>query len=318
MYRLRRFNKINAKAAVTSAKPPYLIFNPHSGACPLAPEASVSKLLGREGQTFLQIMAVDPGIANCGLRIERRWSDGTVETVMLVRIDFKTRITSANNGMPLSETGDGGNIDTLYYTEVPKILDPYVPHFEMCQYIVVESQLGINYDLIRMGQHLLSYLMIRLANRGSKPLIIEIDSRFKTRMMQAPAKFESKTALKKWTTNRALELLVRNRDQRGLETMNSCGAKKDDLGDVIVYCEAWSMICSGQLHKPPSPAAPVFDVRPVPKTSGTCPSSSAASSSVAGTETPKVKLMIQPRSIPAPQLSFRILRTPELPGSGKA
>jgi hypothetical protein len=152
--RLGRFNK----AAPTQVKTPYMVFSCHDDDnFPLAHIQPTCAYFNKPDDSFIQICAIDVGIRNCGIRIERRWEKANiVETVMLARIDFVKSEKVATN--------------TIYYSNSIEILKGYLPHFEMCQYILIESQLPINYDAVRMSQHIITFLMANLANKGVKPM----------------------------------------------------------------------------------------------------------------------------------------------------
>jgi len=226
--RLGRFNK-----RPTQVKNPYMIFNPHdTDDYPLYNSKSVSAFYGRPDETFIQIMAIDPGIKNCGMRIERRWSSGHVETVLLARINFLQ--------------SDEPPTDTIYYSNSIKILKKYVPIMELCQYIIIESQLPINYDMVRMSTHIISFLMCNLANKGCRPMICEVDCYFKSRILNAPPKM-SKPELKKWCRNYALKLLDDRKDTEATGLIRGQN-KADDMGDVVCYCEGWYKALTEGLH----------------------------------------------------------------------
>ncbi len=217
--RLGRFNK-----APTQVKTPYMVFSCHDGDFPLNHPPEICTKLNHHGDELLQICAIDVGIRNCGIRIERRWKKADkVETLMLARIDFTKGAREQTN--------------TVYYSHSVDILTPYLPHFEMCQYILVESQLPINYDAVRMSQHLITFLMMNVANKGVKPMICEIDTYFKSRIFDAPKKMK-KPELKKWCRDKALEVLKDRGDMVAYNAMIAAG-KQDDMGDVVMYCEGW-------------------------------------------------------------------------------
>lgn len=217
--RLGRFNK----KGPTSVKAPYATFNPHDGECPLYNGPEVSVFYGRPEETFTQIMAIDPGIKNCGICIQRIWSSGYVEVVMLARINFLI--------------GDLPTNDTIYYTNCIRELRKYLPVMELCQYILVESQLPVNYDMVRMSSHIISFLMISLENKGCKPMICEIDAYFKSRIFGAPPKM-TKPELKKWTRDFVLKVLEERNDKECSALIKS-SKKFDDLCDVLGYTLGW-------------------------------------------------------------------------------
>jgi len=244
MYHLKRFKKKKDD----SDKDPFLIYDPHDSPGPLFPTPEMIAATGRTNCSFYQLTAIDPGIKNCGIRVERRWSVNNqlvqIETVMNVRIDFKTRITALNKGIDLSLTGIGGNANTIYYTESIKMLEKYMPLFAQSQYIIIESQLTLNYELTRFGQHLITYMTIGVRNKGCLPLIIEIDSKFKTKVFD----IKSDVDIKKWAVEKAYELFRRNNDAVGIGALDSGKSKKDDLSDVVCYCEAWWIVLCSQSY----------------------------------------------------------------------
>jgi hypothetical protein len=217
--RLGRFNK----KCPTTVKAPYMIFNPHDGETPLMNDLSVSAFYGRPSETFIQIAAIDPGIKNCGVCIERRWSSGYVETVMLARINFLV--------------GDLPTADTIYYTYAIRELRKYLPVLELCQYVLIESQLPVNYDMVRMSTHIISFLMMSLENKGCKPMICEVDAYFKSRILNAPPKMK-KPELKKWCRDYMLERYKERGDELSHNLLKS--AKKfDEISDTACYIEGW-------------------------------------------------------------------------------
>jgi hypothetical protein len=232
--RLARFNR----KAPTQVKVPYMVFSPHDGEFPLFNAPSVSEFYGRPTESFIQIVAIDPGIKNCGIRIERRWSSGFVETVMLTRINFLM--------------SDLEPTDTIYYTNSIRTLRQYLPYFEMSQYIIIESQLPINYDMVRMSSHIISFLMTSLENKGCKPMICEVDAYFKSRIFKAPPKM-AKPELKKWCRDYALNFLKERGDMAAYNAIVSAG-KQDDLADCCCYTEGfYKALTEGiQSIKPPS------------------------------------------------------------------
>jgi hypothetical protein len=258
MYRRAfRYAAKRNKEAPTGAKPPYAVFNPHdTEEAPVAPSKELCRKLGRSKQTFVQTLSIDPGVVNCGFFIKRKWSNGDLEIIMLTKFDFTTVA-----GLP--ELGS----ETQIYIAVRKTLDEFLEHFLMCHYIVIESQLPINYDLVRMSQHLISYFSLRLENQGLLPLIIEFDPHYKTNLLGAPkflgAKKDGtnpkkgrsermKGERKDWCTQKAIALL----DEYGYPDdaeMIRRSKKKDDLGDIVCQEAAWEIILEGGVKPPPKP-----------------------------------------------------------------
>src|ERR1700722_17174924 len=146
----RHVARYNRKAP-TNHKQPYAIFNPHSGPAPLISNTQIMSALDVRAESFINIMSIDPGILNCGLRIERRRYTQDrllgVETIVMVRINF-----NEENQYEVKDP-QRQEFDTAYYTRSIRILDKFSECFLECQYILIESQLPINYSMVRMSQH---------------------------------------------------------------------------------------------------------------------------------------------------------------------
>lgn len=230
--KMRRLTR-HQRTAPTSSKPPYLIFNPHT-VPPLVADPS-GELHG---------IFIDPGIKNCAIR-----SSSLDRKTRAIRTNFQILINFCYTPPPLGGDGGGGDAsvstcggarvdsESQYYQQSLLYLEPYREWFQRSHYIVIESQLPVNYDLVRMGQHIITYLMVTVRDAGFRPLIIEIDSRLKSRLLGAPPRL-TKPQLKKWCRDKALSLLKERGDLETV-TMISKQPKKDDHGDVVCYDEVW-------------------------------------------------------------------------------
>jgi hypothetical protein len=227
----RRAARYNKKRQPTANKPPYAIRNPHSKS-PLVPAKHIN------------VVAIDPGIKNCAIRV--------------ASMDLKTRAITTQLQMvfdfthsSLTADSKGIGLDTAHYTNIPKVLDKYVDFFRWSHYIVIESQLPINYDLTRMSSELMMYFTLRVRDEGYRPLIIEIDPHLKSRMLDAPPKM-SKPQLKTWARNKAIEILKERGDNETAQMIMEV-TKGDDHGDTVCYEAVWWLILQGHLHVPPLP-----------------------------------------------------------------
>lgn len=211
----RRVARINRQAP-TNYKLPYIVFNPHTL------PACVST-----GDDII-ITIIDPGLVNCAIRtsiynIIKRKST----TYLMKLINF----TSKKEG------------DTVHhYTNIFEFLEPFHDYFINSHYICIESQLPINYDLVRFSQHLLTYLMMITRDKGNRPLLIELDPRMKSRMLNAPSKMK-KPQLKKWARDMGVYYL-RCDDEPELADFLEKEKKGDDYGDVICYEKCVLLILS--------------------------------------------------------------------------
>jgi len=216
--------------AYTKEKP-YTIYDPRDGGSVL--HSSVLE----EGTDYTRVVVIDPGPVNCGFRIATRDNTtGVISTDMQTRLQFKK----------CKYEGCAEGKESVSYTNVYRVLDPYKSWFCMSHYILVEKQLKINYNLIRFGQHLITYMMGCTRNEGLRPIVVELDSRFKTRELGAPSGMK-KRDIKGWAVVKSKEILLSRGDQKAYEAL-CCASKGDDIGDVVCYEEAfWSLLkrCDG-------------------------------------------------------------------------
>jgi hypothetical protein len=193
-------------------KHPWTVFNPHT----------LDALLPMH--ETLTICLIDPGIKNCAVRVAQRKGD-TITTILQTKTSFEN------------------------YTDVMKYFIDLRPHLLMCHYIIVESQLRVNYDLIRMSQHIMSTIMLLVMDQGLRPLVIEVDATLKSRMLDAP-KGLTKPQLKKWTTHMALRILESRGDHETVKLIQKA-KKKDDHGDVVCYDQVfWLILATGNIVIP--------------------------------------------------------------------
>ena len=214
MYRrLSRFNKSSKKQ---KSPIPYTVFNPHSdGPICIIPDSG-----------HITIVTIDPGIKNCAIRCATYDPKTNMSvTNLLIKINFTSKELAKK-----SEVG----ADTNHYSSIFNLFEPYEIFFITAQYIAIESQYIDNLDLIRFGQHLTTYLMTIVRNKGNRPIIIELDSRLKTQMLGAPPKM-NKPQRKVWAVKAAKEYLIQSNEPHLVTFLEEQRSKADDFGDVICY-----------------------------------------------------------------------------------
>lgn len=204
---------------------PFNFFNPHDGEAPYFNGRSVI------------IASIDPGILNCAIYVaKRKEKTKKKESIYLSRKDFSQ--------------------ESSHYTNSIKILEKLEQDhklFSNCQYIVIEEQMTMSIKNTRMGQHLITFFCTMLRNKGNKPIIIEITSQAKTKVLQCPVR--KKTEYKKWCKNKAIELLE-NRDDPKEDKFITCieiAKKGDDLGDSVAQLEALFELLDSGIYDYPKP-----------------------------------------------------------------
>jgi hypothetical protein len=235
----RRLNRF-CKKQPTGIKPPYLLFNPHTLPAPLA----VDECIGPDGHldSWYAIGSIDPGPKNSGIRIEKRWLKSRHVEMVLYAIMNST----------INDDQKSTDITTVnYHVNNVLLMDRFLEYFCQCHYIVIECQMTINYDLVRFSQHLITYLIIKCKDKGNRPLIIELDSHYKTRLLGASLKL-TKDQRKAWCTQKAISMFEQRGDDTSLKFLSFL-RKKDDCGDAACQIEVWWIILQG-LYEPPKPS----------------------------------------------------------------
>lgn len=227
----------------------FTVFDPHSTKGFRETDKKYKKLLGRHGDDYIGFVSIDPGTVNLGFDISYFWDTGILQTQTLDKLDFSTEEKSTED------------TDIKIYNEAIRKLEPFIEPMSQTHYILIESQLSINPNAVRIMQHLITYLCVVLKDKGVKPLIIEISPELKTSLLGGPvgklkgeSKAKAKTRRKKWcleksvsilnsdnsrVTDEILELIQKKRSKRG-EGRN----KRDDMGDVVCQIVAFLVLCS--------------------------------------------------------------------------
>lgn len=183
-------------------------------------------------QNYYRIISIDPGIRHFAFRIERRPMHHGPDvkyfhpvTEIMIKIDFKPYLTDEDTGY------------SRLYAEVNNFLDGYREWYPSVHMVLIEKQMAINYKMVRLSQHVITYFHCVLANSPLLPSIHEVDPKLKTQMLGAP-KGLNKPEVKKWAIEHADEILTIRGDEVGKDIIKKVG-KKDDLSDVVVQAEAY-------------------------------------------------------------------------------
>lgn len=177
--------------------------------------------------TCFRVVSIDPGIVNFCIRVEDRYRDGTVKTVFTERKEFQT-YTESYVGV---------------YNDLTNYFNSLLEFTYYGHYYIIERQVIENYQSVRTSQHILTYFLGLCKDSPISPLILEIDSKAKYKMLGAPKNY-NKVALKAWGSDKAKDLLTERGEVQLVEYINGIrgvrGQKKqDDLCDVVIQSEAF-------------------------------------------------------------------------------
>lgn len=183
------------------------------------------------------ITSIDPGIVNCGIyTCSYNIEDKTHRSLYLDRLEFNE------------------NKDNHYIESINK-LEALDKLFSSSHYIVIESQMTVNYNLVRMGQHLVTYFTTKYKEKGNKPIVIEINNQAKTKLLDCP-KGLTKYRYKKWCTEEAVRRINdRNNDEvekHYIYKIKNSG-KSDDMSDTVCQHYAFVEIMNDEYNHPTLP-----------------------------------------------------------------
>ena len=215
-------------------------------------------------QPYYRVISIDPGISNFAFRIETRTSQPNTsenyfhpKTEVLEKISFSHHVTDEKTGM------------CNLYIELIRFLDSFEQWYPTIHLVIIEKQLPINYKMVRLSQHVITYFHMKLKNMELLPSILEVDPKIKTQKLGAE-KGLTKPEVKKWAIRKAYELLGIRSDDVAIGIINEAmKSKKDDLADTIVQIEAVFAYYNLPLTKIPlrldiimdTPTIPISNIR---------------------------------------------------------
>jgi hypothetical protein len=150
----------------------------------------------------------------------------------------------------LDLTRNGDNNHEIFNTMNDE-MDKYTFFWDSCACFVIEEQMcfgkKVNKMALKLGQHCYSYFTFKY---GRFKKVVEFPAYHKTQVLGAP-KIEHKTKAgkikfkamekkdrKKWSVNKAIEILTSRGEIDFLDTLTSV-KKKDDLADVLTQLQAF-------------------------------------------------------------------------------
>lgn len=192
---------------------PYTVFNPHT-----------KDINNRDWSKdpMMYVVSIDPGRKNFAIRVETRHIYNRIPIIprMFAKIDFK-------------DTEDKDPVEWKLFGRITQLLDSHKELLMKSHIVIVEKQLKENYKAVRVSQHVLTYFMCLLQDLPPLALIMEVDSKLKGRMLGCPKYCD----VKKWSIEKAQEILTLRQDTFSLRTLNE-NKKTDDLSDTITQVEA--------------------------------------------------------------------------------
>lgn len=159
----------------------------------------------------------------------------------------------------IRDNKESNDLDFQTRINMHTLLESKADVWDECDIIVLEQQyfampsgnggrkthsnkgFGINLDAIKLAECCLNWFLIKYATFKE---IVFFGSMYKTETLGAPSK-QTKPQRKKWSIEKAIEILNLRGDNEGLEELknmkNSLGKKQkmDDIADCITMCQAY-------------------------------------------------------------------------------
>lgn len=158
-----------------------------------------------------------------------------------------------HKNLDLTENCDPkAKLDPETFHNMIDALDNYVNYWDKCSAFVIEEQMAfgkkLNKMAMKLGQHCYSYFIFKYGRYKS---VIEFPAYHKTQILGAPKvegkpyksgkkryKAMEKPQRKKWSVDKAIDILTNRGEMDILEGLTSA-KKKDDLADVLTQLQAF-------------------------------------------------------------------------------
>lgn len=148
----------------------------------------------------------------------------------------------------------GSYLDPETFHNMTDLLDKYAEYWDKCLAFVIEKQMSFgkthNTMALKLGQHCYSYFCFRYSRFKE---IIEFPAYYKTQILGAH-KIEKKTkkgnvsykamdkpTRKKWSVQKATEILNERQDTETISSLTNA-RKRDDLADCLTQLQAWKYL----------------------------------------------------------------------------
>jgi hypothetical protein len=177
-------------------------------------------------QKYIQVVSIDPAVKNLAIRIERWNFDKTIVPIFFNRFKLLEEYKDTNDY----------NDYNLAFVSSLKLLKTLTPYFNETHIFVIEKQLPVNYKVVRISQHLITFIATTIVDNKFLASIYEVDPKLKGEIFGAGKINEA--GLKDWSVTESLKLLESRKDNASLEILqshiNNKKSKGDDLADTIM------------------------------------------------------------------------------------
>src|SRR3990167_8391541 len=179
-------------------------------------------------------------------RLKERFTDNGIPTEKMqecIDIVCSLGFIIEYQNLDLTENCDKRKkLDPETFHNLTETLEKYNELWDSCDIFVIEQQMSfgkaINNMALKLAQHCYSYFQIRY--RKDKE-IVDFPAYHKTQLLGAPKirkKAMAKPQRKKWSVEKALEILFDREENQMTDKIESV-VKKDDLADTFLQLQAY-------------------------------------------------------------------------------
>jgi len=193
------------------------------------------------------ICSMDPGEINFAIRIERR----------SYTLDLNSKFI-LNFVIPIyyERINIHGNDQTSTYSILTEHLDTIFHIVSRCNIFLIEKQVPKNYKCVRINQHIISYLLLKLSSSEINPLIYDLHPNLKYKSFGIDKQKMTKYEKKQKSVMIAKDFLSKVGDQWSLTILENDKVKGkikgEDLADTVTQMEAFFIKIGYSNYTPPA------------------------------------------------------------------
>lgn len=183
----------------------------------------------------MRILSIDIGTKNCAFYIEE-FDDKLIEKSRSIDELYKIGKRCYWNVVNFErELNTGETFDV--FVPIINFLDKNQKHWDLCNGIILEKQLQLNFNAQVVQHFIFSYFKNLY---GPFKYISDISATRKTQVLNAPKKMNKKER-KKWAIEEAKRLFSLRKDSEGIKILDTT-VKADDLADCCLQLKAFQKL----------------------------------------------------------------------------
>jgi hypothetical protein len=200
------------------------------------------------------IASFDIGKKNLAFCVEKIEPKENEENITIENMCKTGEIVCFENKSLMKNCDTKKYLDTEVFHNLTELFDEHIELWKSCDVFLIEQQMNRNIMALKIGQHCFSYFLFKF---GRTKRVIEFASYHKTQVLNAPRisvvkrlksgvektsfRYMTKPERKKWSVNRAIEILTSRNDLHFLDKFKKM-KKRDDVSDCILMIQAYKFL----------------------------------------------------------------------------